>query len=333
MRNLCTVRVIKKISPIPGADKIEFCKVDGWGCVVQKGEFQPGDKCIYCEIDSWIPHKIAPFLTKPGKEPKIYKGVKGELLKTVKIKNTISQGLILKYVEGEVGDDVTEKLGVLQWEPSEPLPLRGSLDEKFPCFIPKTSQPRIQNMFHLLTPTWEVTEKLDGESMTCYHMNGRVFVCSRNMEVSENSRFGKCSRSEQLGEKLIKYGKNIALQGELMKGKFYLFDIFLLDEQKYMHPYKRRELCEKLEITHVPVLEEEATLPPFNLEVILLGGEGESKIPRGGFKEILKKESLARVGEREGVVWKANLRERRSFKVISNKYLLEKNRKGVVGES
>lgn len=311
MRKLATVRVIKKITPIPFADRIEHAEVDGWGCIVEKGMFKEGEKCVYCEIDSWIPHHLAPFLSK--KEPKIYKGVKGELLKTVKIKNTISQGLILKLDgEGEVGDDVSEKLGILKWEPPlskmNPSSSYSLGEEKFPCFIPKTTQPRIQNMFHTLTPTWEVTEKLDGESMTVYHLNGKVFICSRNKIVDEKSSFGKCAKKEQLGEKLLQWGENLALQGELLKGGFYLFDIFLLDQQQYMHPFKRRELCEKLKITHVPVLQKEATLP-HTLPEILLGAEGESSL-----SDTLRK-------EREGVVWKANLKTRISFKVISNKYL------------
>ena len=51
----------------------------------KRDEYQIGDMVVYCEIDSWIPTEIAPFLTK-GKTPKEYLGVKGERLKTIKLR-------------------------------------------------------------------------------------------------------------------------------------------------------------------------------------------------------------------------------------------------------
>ncbi|MBV5347784.1 hypothetical protein JZU46_06185 [bacterium] len=93
-RQLATVQKILKLSPITGADRIECAEILGWECIVPKGEFKEGDLCIYIEIDSWIPHELAPFLSK-GKEPKTYNGIKGARLRTVKMKGVVSQGLIL----------------------------------------------------------------------------------------------------------------------------------------------------------------------------------------------------------------------------------------------
>ena len=44
MRQLATIREIAALRKIDGADRIEVAQVDGWECVVQKGEFNPGDK-------------------------------------------------------------------------------------------------------------------------------------------------------------------------------------------------------------------------------------------------------------------------------------------------
>ena len=93
-RKLASIQRITKLFPIEGADRIEGAEILGWTCVVNKGEFKEGDLCIYIEVDSWIPHELAPFLSK-GKEPKIYNGVKGTRLRTVKMKGVVSQGLIL----------------------------------------------------------------------------------------------------------------------------------------------------------------------------------------------------------------------------------------------
>lgn len=52
MRKLASIREISAIHPIPGADRIEVAQVDGWECVVQKGEFQVGQHIVYVEVDS-----------------------------------------------------------------------------------------------------------------------------------------------------------------------------------------------------------------------------------------------------------------------------------------
>lgn len=57
MRRLATVRQIADIRPIEGADKIVVAQVDGWECVIQKDEFNIGDKVVYVEVDSIMPEK------------------------------------------------------------------------------------------------------------------------------------------------------------------------------------------------------------------------------------------------------------------------------------
>ena len=94
-RKLATIRKIDDIGPIEGADAIEVATVGGWKVVIKKDEYQVGDLAIYCEIDSWIPTDLAPFLSK-GKEPRTYNGIKGEKLKTAKLRGVCSQGLLLK---------------------------------------------------------------------------------------------------------------------------------------------------------------------------------------------------------------------------------------------
>jgi len=94
MRKLASIRRIDDIRPIDGADAIECAVVGGWTVVIKKGEFAVGDLAVYCEIDSWIPTELAPFLSK-GKEPREFEGVRGERLRTVKLRGQLSQGLLL----------------------------------------------------------------------------------------------------------------------------------------------------------------------------------------------------------------------------------------------
>lgn len=94
MRKLATIETISEIKTHTNADALELAMIRGWQVVVRKGEFQPGDKVIYLEIDSWVPTEIAPFLSK-GNAPREFEGVKGERLRTIKLRNALSQGLIL----------------------------------------------------------------------------------------------------------------------------------------------------------------------------------------------------------------------------------------------
>jgi RNA ligase (TIGR02306 family) len=108
MRKLASIRRIADIQPIEGADAIVVATIDGWKVVVKKSEFKVGDLAVYFEIDSWVPHDLAPFLSK-GNEPREYGGVKGERLRTIKLRGTTSQGLLLKL---ENCFDIIEKDGI-----------------------------------------------------------------------------------------------------------------------------------------------------------------------------------------------------------------------------
>lgn len=165
MRKLASIRRIADILPIEGADAIEVAVVDGWKVVIKKGEFAVGDSAIYLEIDSWVPHDIAPFLSK-GHEPREYNGVKGERLRTIKLRGQVSQGLLLNYwdfpevvtafhktrvvdpTDTDSNFDVTDILGIQKWEAEIPAQLQGQAAGMFPTsLIPKTDQERIQNCF------------------------------------------------------------------------------------------------------------------------------------------------------------------------------------------
>jgi hypothetical protein len=147
-RKLASIRRIDKIEPIEGADKIVKATVGGWQLVtaIDNG-FKEGDLVIYMEIDSWIPTELAPFLSK-GKEPREFNGVKGEKLRTIRMRGQISQGLLLPLESvgytGSLADgtDLTEMLGIQKWEAPVNAQLAGMARGNFPSFIRKTDQER-----------------------------------------------------------------------------------------------------------------------------------------------------------------------------------------------
>ncbi|MDR2440776.1 MAG: RNA ligase (ATP), partial [Planctomycetaceae bacterium] len=92
-RQLATIQRVKALRPIPGADSIETCLMEGnaWEVVVRKGEFNVDDYCIYFEIDSFLP-KEERYSFLAGRSDKIMNGEQGYRLRTIKLRGQISQG-------------------------------------------------------------------------------------------------------------------------------------------------------------------------------------------------------------------------------------------------
>ena len=345
MRKLATIRKIDALRPIPDADAIECAVVGGWTVVVKKGEFKEGNLAVYCEIDSWIPHALAPFLSK-GKEPRVFDGIAGERLRTMKLRGQLSQGLLLPLIikmGGNLlptsrrivleGEDVSEALGIVKYEAPIPAQLAGEVKGMFPGWIQKTDQERVQNLTEEFDywlkeqHVWEVTEKLDGSSMTVYLRDGEFGVCSRNLELkpSETNSLWKVAIRNDLELKLRRANRNLALQGELIgegiqgnpykqkAQEFFLFDIYDIDTSKYLTPAERNAFVEEHDIKHVPVLAFGAelwdTLGINSIDGILKFAEGKSVMGMIGC-------------EREGLVFKSKAMQC-SFKAISNKFLLK----------
>jgi len=333
MRKLATIRTIDALCPIEGADAIEAAVVGGWTCVVKKGEYKVGNRAVYCEIDSWIPYELAPFLSK-GKEPREFEGIKGERLRTIKLRGQLSQGLLLNldqaipqtnsFVEGE---DVSELLGIIKWEKPMNAQLAGMAKGNFPSLIPKTDQERVQNLKKEIADAtglyFEVSEKLEGSSMTVYQIKGEFGVCSRNLDLkeTEGNAFWATARRDDIEAKMkvVNEHWDFAIQGELIgpgiQGNIYklshpmfcVFDVYDIQDGSYLDPDTRRALIAKMDLNHVPVLLIDKDLGVGSVEEILQWAEGASK--------------LNEKQEREGIVFK-EANGGMSFKAISNKYLL-----------
>jgi RNA ligase (TIGR02306 family) len=340
MRKMATIRAVDGIAPIDGADAIETALIGGWKVVVKKGEFTVGDCAVYLEIDSWVPTELAPFLSK-GKEPREFNGVKGERLRTVKLRGQLSQGLLLPLSEvtkfgpdqdvgfhvpvtWAEGEDVTEALGIKKWERPMNAQLAGMARGNFPSVIPKTDQERVQNLVKEIAASvnlqFEVTEKLEGSSMTCYLIDGVFGVCSRNLDLKEtaDNTFWQVARKEQIEEKMRLCGDgDWAIQGELIgpgiqgniynlsNPEFHVFDVYNIQAGDYLMPVYRRALIDRMGLKHVPVLNENKLL--HDVEAILSWADGASNIGVGPL--------------REGIVFK-QIDGGMTFKAISNKYLL-----------
>lgn len=196
MRQLATIQKIEWIRPIEGKDRIVLAGILGWQVIVTKDLGDVGDLVVYCEIDSQLSEKPEFEFLRPKKFR----------IRTMKMAGTISQGIcfplsILPAREKpyEIGEDVTEVIGVTKYEPQDDEPWYKSLRPEsvkrpwymklplmrfrwyrrlvksdktkggFPSFISKTDETRIQVVPHMLNDKdqcYVVTEKIDGTSGT-----------------------------------------------------------------------------------------------------------------------------------------------------------------------
>lgn len=248
-RRLATVQKIRDLRPIPGADAIEVATVLGWNVVVKKGEFNVGDYCVYCEIDSVLDTSIPEFA--------FLEKVKGRI-KTIRLRGQISQGIVFPLsilpsiapesafglwadniagMENIEDADVTGILGVKKYEPFQNEPkhnpgMRGARTVTRPHFVPKTDEPRIQSVPDFLErhagTTMYATEKIDGSSMSVYFRRnpdimelGEFGVCSRNLDIKDpgvpGNNYWDMFHKLDLGQKLQNQNRfdYIVIQGEL----------------------------------------------------------------------------------------------------------------------
>lgn len=337
-RKLASIQVIKELTPISGADAILCAKVLGWECVVKKTEFQVGDRCVYFEIDSVLP--IAQWNDHLRKEPN-----KPLRIKTIKLRGQLSQGLamplsILPTGEYELGQDVTELVGVTKYEPIVPAHLSGMVKGNFPAFLHKTDETRLQSDPNILQEAIDKklvlvgTLKMDGTSFTAYRRDTDFGVCSRNLDLkeTEGNAHWKMARKLKLEEILRSEPRNLSIQGEMVgpgiqanrlglsEVDLYLFNLFDIDTGKYLSHAELSVFAEKHGLKVVPTV--------YRLDFGGVVG------PRGinHLLNIANNLNYDNGTPAEGIVWRSAdetysevMKGRLSFKTISSRFLLKYN--------
>lgn len=283
-RKLASIQVISNLKSIDGADNIEVAEILGWNVIVKKGEFNIGDKVVYCEIDSVLPDKPEFEFLKP----------RGMRIKTIRLRGQISQGICFPLSilpeEFSVKEDVdcTEAIGIFKYEPPIPACLSGVMRGNFPSFIPKTDETRVQVLQKVLDKysgsKCYITEKLDGSSSTFYLKDGYFGVCSRNIDLveTEDNSFWKVAKNLDIENKLRKLNRNIAIQGELigegiqgnklrLKGQTVMFfNAFDIDKFEYLGFIAFKELMDNLKLVTVPIVNSDYCLSNSIDEIVQL---------------------------------------------------------------
>lgn len=333
-RKLASIQTILSLSPIAGADAILLAKVLGWELVVKKTEFQVGDKAVYFEIDSVLP--VAQWNDHLRKEP-----TKPLRIKTIRLRGQLSQGLamplsILPEGQYEVGQDVTELVGVEKYEPVVPAHLSGMAKGNFPAFLHKTDEPRLQSSPNVLQEAIDKnlvlvgTLKMDGTSFTAYRRDSDFGVCSRNLDLkeTEDNAHWKMARKLKLEEILRSESRDLCVQGEMVgpgiqanrlgfkEVELHLFNLYDIDTGKYFSHNELIEFAAKHNLKVVPTVD------------LLFTSAGNSSITVENLLKFAGGLNYSNGTPAEGIVWRPTvethsdvLKGRMSFKTISNRYL------------
>ena len=343
MRNLVSVQVVKNIEQIPGADNIECITVLGWKLVALKNDFHVGDKCVYFEVDSFLPIDEKYEFLRNNSYLKDENRGEGFRIRTQKRLGQISQGLAMPlsafgYDDLPVGTDLTETLGVRKWERPERISDFGKLLKGLPDGITATDETRIQTIYEDIIPEFEgkryyISTKINGTSVTMYLKKGKFGVCSHENEALDDpnvpSSLWDFAKKNDIEKKMREAGlDDIAIQGELagngiqknqlqIKGlKWFIFTIKDLKTGNRLGLEEMLDICKKVGLETVPIEE--------------VGDDFSKKYPT--LESILERaKGLYPSGQKkEGIVVRpiipcksVTLDTDLSFKVLNNDFLLK----------
>lgn len=163
---------IKTVENHPNADRLDIVGIKGWNCIVSRDQYEVGDYVVFFPPDSVLPDWLIQeyeleFLKKGGR------------VGTLKLRGYISQGLVLptkcllSVSRGgyQVGDDVTQVLGVTKYEvPEKPVTMQGKVTTRKvqnPHFTKYTDIENIKN-FDTVFEDGDlvvITEKIHGSNI------------------------------------------------------------------------------------------------------------------------------------------------------------------------
>lgn len=225
---LASFETITEILPIEGADRIELARVQGWQSVIKKGEYKVGDSVIFVPIDTVLtPRPWNEFLWDKNDPTKPIR------VKTVKLRGTVSQGLIFPrslVSANEIWDhkddhaedvSIANMLGITKYEKPIPAHLAGQVAGDFLShLVSKTDEDNLKSNISVLDelrecPFVEATVKMDGTSATYIkELDGTFRVCSRNLELkdTESNAHWQMARKYNLADNMI---PGSCIQGEI----------------------------------------------------------------------------------------------------------------------
>ena len=334
-----------KILPHPNADKIELCQIGDYQSIVQKRTLNDGDVVAYIPEASIVPDSLLEQLGLTGK----LSGKAKNRVKAIKLRGVLSQGLIYPMPDKKAGEDVTEELGVVKYEPAIPQQLKG---RTLGAMYGKTLTYPIKNIKLFSNELTEddtvvITEKLHGTWCCLGYYEDIPIVTSKGLsgkgivlDPEDDNVYSNAWRKYQpmiqrirkdFDDLLINknetfyvlgeiYGRGIQdLQYNTMNPEFRVFDIYMskpgqgryLELSEVFYMLRLTYSQEETEQMHVPVLYH----GPYNKEILLEYTNGQSTLGGNIREGVVVKTSPERLDSKNN---------RAIYKSISEDYLLRK---------
>ena len=283
---IATVEIVRDVYPHSNADTLELVKVLNYQCVVKKDSYQIGEKIIFIQPDTVLPE---------SEWSEIYRKDSSKRVRAKRLRGEWSFGIVEKLSllpagifpdNYEIGQDVSETLGIIKYEPPAPTDLR--IKRNLPFGIPKTDEDRYQNvnLREYYGKSIDITLKVDGQSASYYYKDGECGVLARTFqlkpEYSNNytDHIQRYNIFEKLKQYCTKYNVNLVLRGEsygagIQKSKknrhsklpngWLCYSVYLIDEMRYTNPGEKHyfvNVCQELDLPSVPIIEQNITLTP-----------------------------------------------------------------------
>ena len=284
MNKLATIEKIHSIQPHPNpeVEKLEVGKIKEWPVVIPKGQYKDEELIVFIQIDSIVPETNPYFEFMRRQKFRVW---------NARFKGAPSQGLVcpLSIINNQTvdaigrmthrfgadilqeGEDVTELLGIIKYEKPLDATICGDAKCGFPTHLVSiTDEDNLLNNPEVLNEIrgerCYITLKADGSSMTVYHNEGQVGVCSRKWEQKEGTGLWKIAEFYDLSNKLKSFGKSIAIQGEACGGKIqgnplglntpsmFVFNVKDISTGKWYGWEEIKELCKTLGINPVRII-------------------------------------------------------------------------------
>lgn len=230
-----------KLEPHPNADTLSIVKVWNYQVVVKTEEWKDKEIGAYIVPDSVAPNTPEWDFLKESKR-----------IKVRKFRGIMSQGLLVQAPEGsKLGDDVSEILGIIRYEPPE-IFATGGLAELDPTgFRPKYDIEAWHKYFNLIIPGEEVivTEKIHGANGRFTYQNNRMYCGSRRLwwKKDDKNVWWKCLEQNPWIEDFCEAYPDFTLYGEVWgnvqelkyntkegEHNFSIFDIWNQKEAKWL---------------------------------------------------------------------------------------------------
>lgn len=167
----------------PNADSLSVVKVDAYNLVINTAAWEGVNKAAYIKSDSLVD------VTRPEFAWLADKAKEGwARIKVTKLRGLFSYGILCPIPDHfNVGDDVTEYLGVKHYVPDAERDDKVSNGEtcKAPELVGLPSMPSLEHLkkYHKLIPVGtrvQISEKVDGSASCFVYVNGEFHVRSMN---------------------------------------------------------------------------------------------------------------------------------------------------------